>query len=323
MRIPYELRAEENLLSNSKPLKTHTSLTEKKLILPSADNQSRSPRSIYNVAIVEETGVGKSFFVNLVVWSDGAPTANNICSLTVGTTCYEWGKDTQTFRLSDSPARQVGASLQTCTGCAAIAAHGTVQGKRHPPPRIWNLQGHKYLPWWKSNPDGPSELAFFGYACITTLTNDYHPEIPGHHDHSCEPVTKYSLLPCHVPSNHLRAVLFGDREVGESSLINFLAAWQIAQLGLTILRLWDAVRLEEPERGTNVYLGAIDNAIQLIQCLNATGGISLLLFYMRGNRATVSTAQRNYTLFHGVLITKEDPIAFAIPHVEKETEMEG
>ncbi|KIJ19245.1 hypothetical protein PAXINDRAFT_70199 [Paxillus involutus ATCC 200175] len=161
---------------------------------------SRSPKPIYNVVIVGETGAGKSCFVNLVIGLDDTQTANNICGVTIGTTCYGWGKDTQTFRLSGSLARQ---------------------------------------------------------------------------------------------------------------------------LGLTILRLWDAVRLEEPQRGTNVYLGAIDNAIQLIQCLNATGGISLLLFYMRGNRATVPTVQMNYTLFHGVLITKEDPIAFAIPHVQKGTEMEG
>ncbi|KIJ08537.1 hypothetical protein PAXINDRAFT_88735, partial [Paxillus involutus ATCC 200175] len=43
------------------------------------------------------------------------------------------------------------------------------------------------------------------------------------------------------------------------------------------------------------------------------------LFCMRVNRVTVSTVQMNYKLFHGVLITKEDPIAFAIPHVEKGT----
>ncbi|KIJ06540.1 hypothetical protein PAXINDRAFT_20268 [Paxillus involutus ATCC 200175] len=84
-----------------------TSSTEKKSIIASADNQSRSPKSIYNVAIVEETGVGKSFFVNLVVGLDDAQTANDICGVTIGTTYYEWGKDTQTFRLSDSPASDV------------------------------------------------------------------------------------------------------------------------------------------------------------------------------------------------------------------------
>ncbi|KIJ19240.1 hypothetical protein PAXINDRAFT_8586 [Paxillus involutus ATCC 200175] len=108
--------------------------------------------------------------------------------------------------------------------------------------------------------------------------------------------------------------------VGNFYLINFLARWQIAQvspdsgarnldakeyqsqLGPTIFRLWDTV-------------------VQFNLRLVATGGIILFLFYMRENRVTVTTAQNNYALFHGVLGKKEDPIAFASPHVEKESEM--
>ncbi|KIJ08987.1 hypothetical protein PAXINDRAFT_102390 [Paxillus involutus ATCC 200175] len=98
--------------------------------------------------------------------------------------------------------------------------------------------------------------------------------------------------------------------VGKFYLINFLARWQIAQvspdsgarnldakeyqsqLGPTILRLWDTV------------------------C-----PIILFLFYMRENRVTVTTAQNNYALFHGVLGKKGDPIAFASLNVEKESVM--
>ncbi|KIJ19250.1 hypothetical protein PAXINDRAFT_70103, partial [Paxillus involutus ATCC 200175] len=69
------------------------------------------------------------------------------------------------------------------------------------------------------------------------------------------------------------------------------------------------------------YVGAMGRAIRFIHRLNATGGISPFLFCTRGNRVTIGTAQSNYTLFHGVLGKKEDPIAFAT-HAEKETERE-
>ncbi|KIJ19253.1 hypothetical protein PAXINDRAFT_55272, partial [Paxillus involutus ATCC 200175] len=70
------------------------------------------------------------------------------------------------------------------------------------------------------------------------------------------------------------------------------------------------------------YEGAVERAIRLIHRLVAMGGIILFLFCMRGNRVTVTTAQSNCALFHGVLGKKEDSTAFASSHVEKETEME-
>ncbi|KIJ09262.1 hypothetical protein PAXINDRAFT_87721, partial [Paxillus involutus ATCC 200175] len=70
------------------------------------------------------------------------------------------------------------------------------------------------------------------------------------------------------------------------------------------------------------YEGAIEKVIRFIFRLVATRGIILFLFCMRGNRVAVATVQSNYALFHGVLGKKEHPIAFATPHVEKETEME-
>ncbi|KIJ19190.1 hypothetical protein PAXINDRAFT_52964, partial [Paxillus involutus ATCC 200175] len=134
-------------------------------------------------------------------------------------------------------------------------------------------------------------------------------------------------------------MLFGETGVGKSSLINLLTGWHAAevspnfgactmdakeyqfQLGPTIIRLWDTVGLEEPEKGPNGYEGAIEKAIQLIRRLNATGGISLFLFCMRGNRITATT-QSNYRLFYEVLGKKEVPVALAITHLERERVME-
>ncbi|KIJ05669.1 hypothetical protein PAXINDRAFT_93139, partial [Paxillus involutus ATCC 200175] len=87
------------------------------------------------------------------------------------------------------------------------------------------------------------------------------------------------------------------------------------------LRLWDTTSLGEGLAGSVSPKRAIEKVVQFNLRLVATGDIILFLFYMRENRVTVTTAQNNYALFHGVLGKKEDPIAFASPHVEKESKM--
>jgi hypothetical protein len=69
------------------------------------------------------------------------------------------------------------------------------------------------------------------------------------------------------------------------------------------------------------YAGAVEKAVQLIRRLNATGGISLSLFCIRGNRTTATT-QNKYRLFYEVLGKKEVRIALAVTHLEREADME-
>lgn len=199
--------------------------------------------------------------------------------------------------------------------------------------------------WWSTNSGlfSDHEMSFSGHACITTLPDSCHPQVPGRRELCQELVRKLvvnqSLRLRTVPPKDLHVLLFGETGVGKSSLINLLAGWQIAsvspdsapctldsseyqfQLGSTTIRLWDTVGLEEPEKGPHGYVGAIEKAVQLIRRLNATGGISLFLFCIRGNRITATT-QSNYRLFYEVLGKKEVPIALAVTHLEREADME-
>lgn len=200
--------------------------------------------------------------------------------------------------------------------------------------------------WWHANAGDLSDLCmtFTGHACITTLADDAYPPIPGRRD-ECQRVMRdliidHALTPRSVPAQDIHVILFGETGVGKSSLVNLLAGWPVAevspdsvactltsseyqfQLGATTIRLWDTVGLEEPEGGVTGYVGAIEKATELIRRLSASGGISLFLFCVRGNRVT-TTMQSNYRLFYEVLGRRRVPIALAITHLEREPVMEA
>lgn len=346
-----------------------------------------------NIVVVGETGVGKSSVINLVVGTDSAVAASDVCAVTVGTSYHDWDLlQTQTFRLWDTPGLSEGPlgstsrkhahnalrSLLTELGRGAgvhllivcfrgrrvtksmkqtydtvLALRDRVSPETPIVAVVTELERRSNASdvlaamdeWWHTNADVLSDLhmAFTAHACITTLSDDTHTPIPGRRD-ECQRLVRdliidHALTPRSVSTQDLHVILFGETGVGKSSLVNLLAGWNVAevspdsitctlasteyqfQLGATTIRLWDTVGLEEPERGTNGYMGAIEKATQLIRRLNASGGISLFLFCVRGNRVT-TTMQSNYRLFYEVLGKKQVPIALAVTHLERELVME-
>ncbi|KAF9230388.1 P-loop containing nucleoside triphosphate hydrolase protein [Melanogaster broomeanus] len=277
---------------------------------------------ICNVVVAGETGVGKSSLINLVLGSDKATAANDVCGVTLGTKCFPWEvDDTHTFRLWDTPglgegtfgsvspkraqdalrslfiALNRGAGVHLLIVCmrgisriieSMKQTYDTIlaiRNKISPAARviavITELEKRSTAPdvlssmekWWKSNAGGLSNqgMEFSAHACITTVNDDCHPPIDGRRS-QCQRLI----------------MLFGETGVGKSSLVNLLAGEAIAdvspdsvactmhskeyqfQVVPPVIRLWDTVGLEEPEKAADGYR------------LNETGGISLFLFAYAG-----------------------------------------
>ncbi|KAL4074334.1 P-loop containing nucleoside triphosphate hydrolase protein [Scleroderma yunnanense] len=199
--------------------------------------------------------------------------------------------------------------------------------------------------WWTNSKPVLANygMGFVGHACITTLTDECHPPSPGRF-RKCQMVVHELIRRCSHPPRStspksINIVLFGEVGVGKSSLVNLIAGRDAAkvssdvqactldskdhtfQIGPAQVQIWDTVGLDEPELDSDGYLDAVEKAIQLIKSLNAAGGISLLLFCIRGNRVT-ATMQSNYRLFYEILGRKEVPIALVVTHLEREQTME-
>ncbi|KAJ8593075.1 hypothetical protein M405DRAFT_631092 [Rhizopogon salebrosus TDB-379] len=135
-------------------------------------------------------------------------------------------------------------------------------------------------------------------------------------------------------------VIFGETGAGKSSVINLMAGGQVARTSPdshrctlewkeyeinvdngTQHQVFDTVGLEEPRLDSREYLTAITNADSLIKTLNERGGISLLLFCIRGGRVT-ATMQSNYRLFFEFLCQEKVPLVLVVTNLEREERME-
>ena len=183
--------------------------------------------------------------------------------------------------------------------------------------------------WWRVNADNLSDMCtmFPAYTCITTLSNDGYPPIPGCRESWRLPASR--PRPHHRPRPHpaqdLHVILSGKPALAKArSSISSQAGDSVAFM-LTSTEipaparrgLWDTVGVEEPESRTSRYMGAIEKSTELIRQLSASSGIRHFLFFLCGNRVT-TMIQSNYRLFYEVFGNKKVPIALAITHLEQE-----
>ena len=351
--------------------------------------QVHSPKLAHNIAIVGESGAGKSSLVNLVLNSQKAVVRDCLRPRVDATRDHDWEIDNQTFRLWDTPGlgeRLDGSGPEGLEALESLFMRLNEKGGVHlliicirgvSEITMASKETHKHIKkmharfcpatpmvaviteledlsttdnplpsmerWWMTNSGTFYDFALSGHACITTLPDDGYSEVSGRRE-LCQGLARDLIinqsLPLQtLPPKDLHVLLFGETGVGKSSLVNLLAGWKIAsispdsvpctldsteyqfQFGSTTVRLWDTVGLQEPDKGQHGYIGAIEKAVNLVRRLNATGGISLFLFCIRGNRIT-ATMQSNYRLFYEVLGKKEVPIAFVVTNLEREQNME-
>ncbi|KAF8839127.1 hypothetical protein BDN67DRAFT_970528 [Paxillus ammoniavirescens] len=143
-----------------------------------------------------------------------------------------------------------------------------------------------------------------------------------------------------MASTPINIVLFGQKGVGKSSIINLIAGREVAdtspdvglgamsskkysiRVGQRSYNIWETVGMEEPGIGVNPQPVALRKAFTLIKQLSEQGGVDLLLFCIRGSGITATTGI-NHRLFYKVLCGKEVPIALVITHLEQEGVMEA
>ena len=142
-------------------------------------------------------------------------------------------------------------------------------------------------------------------------------------------------------SNRRNILIVGDVGIGKSSLINLISSEQraatssgaatctlhsqeyIVTLEGVEFALYDTVGLHETQRNrrTDDHLDAVHQAYELISRLERSGGISLLVFCMKGGRISITTMQ-TYNLFVEVLCSRPVPVAIVVTHLEMFDNME-
>lgn len=136
--------------------------------------------------------------------------------------------------------------------------------------------------------------------------------------------------------NHQRNILIvGDVGVGKSSLVNLISGRDLAttssgaksctlhsqEYNVTLegvdFALHDTAGQHEAQGNMKKaeYLDAVHQAYALISRLERSGGISLLVFCMKGGRVSISM-QQTYNLFVEVFCNRQVPVVIVVTHLE-------
>ncbi|KAH7925307.1 hypothetical protein BV22DRAFT_1129143 [Leucogyrophana mollusca] len=120
-------------------------------------------------------------------------------------------------------------------------------------------------------------------------------------------------------------IMFGEVSSGKRSVVNLIAGEPITRTSASgctsdmqrydvhvagrLLHLWDTVDLNQPSSEANNHLVTIEKTYKLIRSFEQTGGVSLLIYCMRGDKISAA-AQSNYRLFYEILCGKQVPVIF-------------
>lgn len=153
--------------------------------------------------------------------------------------------------------------------------------------------------------------------------------------------TKVLSIPKAKASSMPNVVLFGETGTGKSSIINMLdttsgdsakisngsqnctfsSTPHVITLNGCQLQLWDTAGLNEGEQGTVPARQALENLRNLVWNLSTQGGISLLVYCLRGPRIQ-DIWRVNYDLFHGIICQGKVPVVACVTGLENEDPME-
>ncbi|KAF6749762.1 hypothetical protein DFP72DRAFT_912649 [Ephemerocybe angulata] len=148
-------------------------------------------------------------------------------------------------------------------------------------------------------------------------------------------VTCASGLGDSSPAIRHNVVLFGESGVGKSSVVNMLLGDSATPAGVSgdargftldstphdgeinghLFRIWDTAGLDEGEGGAVPETKALLSLYRLLCSLD--GGVSLLVFCMRGPRITAA-AKKNWSLFQDIICQQKVPAVIAITYLENE-----
>ncbi|KAF8553104.1 hypothetical protein OG21DRAFT_1497956 [Imleria badia] len=149
--------------------------------------------------------------------------------------------------------------------------------------------------------------------------------------HTSATSDRKELIDGYIPN----VIVFGETGVGKSSIINLIAGQKLAHtsndaLGCTFRHerhrimldkmpcaLWDTTGLDEGTEGTVPARQAENNLRDLMQGLQCSGGIHLVIYCIRGFRLTKSL-KRNYDLFYVTVCRKKVPVALVVTGLEYE-----